>query len=378
MRIGIDGRELKKTVMTGTRRFLLNFLKYAPRLKPDWEFFLFTNQHAKFGFEVSNLKIRVIPEYLTLWWDQVKLPHYIKRERIDLFFSPCYKAPFSISCNLVITILDLLFLKIPFYHKPANFLYNCYIKNITNSIAGRADAVITCSEHSKRDLIEILKLPQRKIRVIPLGLEERFCPAGVRSVEKIKEKYNLKEKYILYVGNLRPHKNVQALLKAYAHLPEKLKQEYQLIIVGEKCHYYNVLLKLVKELKIDSRLIFTDFLEDADLPVLYSGASLFVFPSFYEGFGLPPLEAMACGTPVITSNVSSLPEVIGEAGILINPEDTYELTKAMKKLLTDAELISEMREKGLKRVKLFQVQETNQKILNLFEKILKNNLQKNR
>ena len=370
MRIGIDGREVKKATMTGTCRFLLNFLKYAPECKPNWEFILFTNQHVKLDFEVSNLKIRVIPEYLTLWWDQVKLLHYIKKEKIDLFFSPYYKAPFLSSCNSVITLLDLLFLKIPFYRKPTRFLYNCYIKNITTSIANRADAVITCSNHSKKDLVEILKLPQRKIRVIPLGLEERFCPVNVESVEKIKEKYNLKGKYILYVGNLRPHKNVQGLLEAYANLPPRLKQEHQLAIVGKRSYHYSVLLKLAERLKIGSKLLFTDFFEDTNLPALYSGASLFIFPSFYEGFGLPPLEAMACGVPVIASNVSSLPEVVGDAGILIDPKDIYGLTGAMEELLTDAELKTKMRERGLRRAKLFRAKDTTCKILDIFSEIM--------
>ena len=370
MRIGIDGRELKNKVITGTGRPLLNFLKYAPRYRPDWEFIIFTNQHAAPDFRFPNLKIKVIPEHLTLWWDQVKLPYYIKKEKIDLFFSPYYKGPFLTSSDLIVTIFDLLFLKVPFYIKPARSLYNFYLKNIiVGPITKKAKAVITCSRHSKKDIAEILNMPQDKIKVIPLSADDRFRTVDTESVNKMKTRYGLKGKYMLYVGVLAPHKNIQGLIEAYSRLSKDLKQEYRLVIAGRKTSYYPRLLKLTQDLKIGANVTFTDFFNDADLPALYSGADLFIFPSFYEGFGLPPLEAMACGTPVIASDVTSLPEVIGDAGIMVDPKDIDGLTKAMGRLLTDAGLKNEMRERGLKRAKLFQADEIARKILNTFEEI---------
>ena len=370
MKIGIDARELKDGEITGTGRYLSNLLKYAPVIKPDWEYVLFTNRRVLPGnFSLDGLRIKFIEEPTAILWDQILLPRNIKRERLDVFFSPYYKAPLLCPCALVISILDILFLKAPFYNRPGRSLYNAYIKNMISVTARKSAAIITISENSKKDLISTLGLPEEKIRIVRLAQEERFKPAGGDSINKVKSKYGLERPYILYVGNLEPHKNVQGLIKAYAGLPEKLMDENRLVIIGKSRHYREALSVMAVKLRLGSKASFLDCVDDDDLPALYSGANLFVFPSFYEGFGLPPLESISCGTPVIYSNAASLPEVIGDAGVMIDPGNIPELSKAMERLLSDARLRAELRESGLKRAALFNARDTAAKMLDIFAEI---------
>ena len=181
-----------------------------------------------------------------------------------------------------------------------------------------------------------------------------------------RSKYGINRKYVLYIGNFEHHKNVDGLIKAYSGLPAELRKEYFLVVGGKDEKNSPGIEKLSGELGVRENIFFPGFIEEDDLPSIYGGAEIFIFPSFYEGFGLPPLEAMACGIPVIASNVSSLPEVVGDAGSLVDPKDIYGLTTAIKELLTDARVRYKMREKGLKRAKLFQAGDTTQKILNVF------------
>ena len=371
MKIGIDARELQKEKMTGIGRYVLNFLKYAPQYKPDWEFIIFTNQHTDISLKNSNLKEKFIPEYLTFWWDQAKLPYYIKREQIDLFFSPYYKAPIFTRCKTIISIHDLALLRGFFYPGINNSLLKIQLKTIGNVIAKGDDKIITDSDHSKRDIVDIFKIPEKKVRVIYEGVEERYFPRDKsQAFKNMKKKYGVRGDYMLYVGNLWPRKNVEGLLKAYKQLPENLRDKYQIVIIGDKNRYFNSLSNLAKELQIENNITVTGFVQESDLPFLYSAAQIFVFPSYYEGFGLPVLEAMACGVPVVTSNTTSLPEVTGDAGILVDPLNIYELSEAMKKLLTDAHLRSTMKERGLERAKQFPVKKMVCKILDLFAEVI--------
>lgn len=365
MKIGVDGRELLKNQITGTGRFLSNFLKYAPGFRPGWKFIIFGNQYTFFQFDFPNLKKIIIPEKSTIFWDQIKLPKFLKRERIDVFFSPYYKAPIFSPCPTVITIHDIT----PFI-RLENMEYtlqpNALLMLWSKFMAKRARKIITVSNHSKKNIMNIFKIPEEKIEVVYEGVEDEFRPKVRDEIEKVKMKYGINRKYVLYIGNFEHHKNVDGLIKAYSGLPAELRKEYFLVVGGKDEKNSPGIEKLSGELGVRENIFFPGFIEEDDLPSIYGGAEIFIFPSFYEGFGLPPLEAMACGIPVIASNVSSLPEVVGDAGSLVDPKDIYGLTTAIKELLTDASVRYKMREKGLKRAKLFQAGDTTQKILNVF------------
>jgi glycosyltransferase involved in cell wall biosynthesis len=195
---------------------------------------------------------------------------------------------------------------------------------------------------------------------------EEYYPKNTKEISIIKNKYNIKGEYILYTGTLEPRKNIVGILESYSMLLDEFKNEYSLVLAGGKGWLDDEIENKLNELK-DLNIVRTGYVEDDDLPALYSGATLFIYPSFYEGFGMPPLEAMACGTPVITSNNSSLPEVVGNAGIMVDAKDTRSLTKNIEKVLKSKKLQSEMSKKGLKQAKNFSWEKSAKKLLELIE-----------
>jgi len=364
MRIGIDAREFKQGKITGIGRYLSQFLKYATE-NSSAEFILFCNQYTEFPFEFSNFKKVFIQEYLTFFYDQISLPLNIWREKIDVFLTPYFKAPIFIPSKIVLIINDLIPLLVP---EEINFIKRLYFKILCKKSANRADRIITISKKTKEDLIKFFKISSEKIEVIHLGVEERY--KQMKEIpEEIKKKYFLPEKFILYVGNLNLHKNVDNLIKAYANLQTDLKNKYKLVLgTSKEGENYLRIKNLIEKHKLKDNIIITGFIEEKDLPLVYNLSSLFVFPSLYEGFGLPVLEAMACGVPVISSNRGAIPEVIGDAGILINPESIEEISSSIIKVLENEELRKIMIEKGLERAKNFTIK----KMAESFLKVLCN------
>lgn len=369
MRIGIDGRDLFRDEVTGIGRFVLNFLNGIKVEGKDHEYILFLNERNYFDIEVPTIKKVVIREDSTLTWDQILLPSALKKEKIDLLFSPYFKAPLLAPCKVIISILDV----IPFAIDP----YKSSIKTRLNRIAikmfsHKAKKIITISDYSKKEITYYFKIPDEKIEVIYPGVGADFMP--VQDPERrfqVKRGYRISGEYILYVGNLKPHKNLIRLLHAYSLLPEHIRKDFQLVIAGKKDENYGLLSKKAIEIGIKEKVIFTDFIPDKDLPILYSGASIFIFPSLYEGFGYPVLEAMACGTPVVCSSTTSLPEVVGDSGILVNPEKPENFAAAIKSLISDKSLSEKLRLKGLQHAKKFSLENTAKKLLDAIESVVK-------
>jgi len=359
-KIGIDARELIKGRFTGIARFLLNFLRYAPKTRSHWEFVIFGNQNTFFQTDFPNMKKIIIPERSTIFWDQMALPRCLKNEKIDVFFSPYYKTPIFSPCPTVITIHDI----IPFI-KSGNPL----LKSWSVFMAKKAKKIITVSSHSKKDIMDFFKIRKQKIEVIYECAGKTFGIRRKDEVEKAKTKYGIKGKYIFYVGNFKTHKNVDGLLRAYARIAAEFQNEFSFVIGGGDMKNLPRIKKLSQKLGIRQKTIFPGFIDENDLPSIYTGAEIFAFPSFYEGFGLPPLEAMACGTPVIASNRTSLPEILGDAAVLINPEDPDKIARAMEKLFTDGKLTETLRDKGLEKTKEFSQSKMGEKILSIFEEI---------
>ena len=219
----------------------------------------------------------------------------------------------------------------------------------------RADTVISISEHTKRDIISTFGIPEGKIRVILLAADERFrLIDDTVATGCVLNRYGITGEYILYTGPMELRKNVPTLVNAFAILKKEKKIPHFLVLAGNKGGgQYDEVMGIIQKEGLVKSVIFTGFVADDDLPYLYNGASLFAFPSFYEGFGLPPLEAMACGCPVVTSNTSSLPEVVGDAGLMIDPTRPEELAEAMGRVLEDRTLHAELRERGLARAAEF-------------------------
>jgi glycosyltransferase involved in cell wall biosynthesis len=286
-------------------------------------------------------------------------------------WGPCNFLPLIKACRYLVTIHDLAPFLLPqslplirrFYYKRA----------FVNSIR-LADQIIVVSGSLKTDLIKTLAVPEEKIKVIYNGIDESFRPVTDSAIlSGIRKKYYLLSSFILTLGVLEPKKNIERLLLAYADLKKSLPNLPKLVIGGSKKYGWmnSRVFQLVKSLALDDDVIFTDTIVHEDLPAVYNLATLFVLPSLYEGFGLPVIEAMACGTPVITSNTSSLPEVAGNAAILVDPYDVKKISQAIGQVLSNEQLQKEMREKGIENTKRFSWEKAASALLEVFEDIEK-------
>jgi len=272
--------------------------------------------------------------------------------------------------RLVVTIYDLTVITHPECHQRFN-VKHCK-KGIEDAIK-YADAIIAISEHTKKDLMDIAGAPEDLITVTPLAPAPDLKPtADKKTLEKVRQKYKLPDKYILFLGSLEPRKNVVTLIKSYARLAEEYKKEARLVIAGAKGWLNSPVHDTLKRLGLMERTAFTGYVDSEDLPALYSMARCFVYPSLYEGFGLPVLEAMACGAPVITSNTSSMPEVAGTAARLVDPLDEGELTEALEEILGSKAIREEMRKKGFLQAKKFSWEQCAEKTLQVYKKVYEN------
>ena len=318
---------------------------YMPRysLQPDIKGPLFQTQRC--GPKHPSRMLRIL-------WEQIRLPRLIRQRHADLLHAPGYVAPFHAGVPTVITVYDLIALRWPQYCKRSNVLN--YRLQLPLSIR-RATGIIVPSEATRQDLIDRFPAAAPKTRVIPLAITDDFHVIDQTDVlDGVRTRYGLPRQFILFVGQLEPKKNVPALIHAFARLRSTTTLPHKLVLAGGQGWEFDAIEKAVALSGVDEDIIFTGFVPEEDLPALFNQADLFVFPSLCEGFGIPPLEAMACGIPVVTSNCTSLPEVVGDAAVLIdNPQDTCELTHAMEQLLTDPTLREDMKAKGLERATLF-------------------------
>ncbi len=367
MKIGIDAREFVAGQITGIGRYLWHFLQYATTSNYPHEYVLFCNQETDVSFDLPKLKKVIITENITPIWDQVLLPLKMAREKIDVFLTPYFKSPFFLPSKMVLIINDLIPLFFPEEH---SLFRRLYFRFLCAKAARRATRIITISENSRDDIVKFLRLSADKIMVVHLGVEKRFKPLAIRT-EEIREKYALPQKFILYVGNLSPHKNVQGLIKSYAALPSNMRKKYKLVMGASRSDkYFSHVEEVIRKMELTQDVVFTGFIEHEDLPAVYNMGSLFAFPSFYEGFGLPPLEAMACGSPVVSSGTSSMPEVLGDAALFFNPYHVEEMSLVIRQMLEDENMRNKFRLKGLERAKFFTFEKMASRILDIFESVL--------
>lgn len=346
-------------------------------------------QKSGFGFYVDNLvknikKIDQSNQYVLIKpgtnkdlstpkriiWDQFGFPLQANLKRVDIIHQPCFSAPIFSFAKKVVTIHDLISMNFPeniprfsrmFYSQWMPFTYRF------------ADHYIAISKHTKKDILRLLKLDPSKITVIYEAADESYMPltkkADLEKVAKVREKYKLPEKYILHIGTLEPRKNLIFLVKVFAEAIKDKKIPHSLAIAGKKGWYYEELFKLVDDLGLADRVIFTGYIDDEDKSYLYNGSSLFAFPSVYEGFGLPPLEAMSCGVPVMTSSTSSLPEVVDKAGVLLPPNNKNLWVRNMKRVLKSSKVQKEMSEASLIQAAKFSWQKTAEQTLEVYNKL---------
>lgn len=359
MRIGVDAREIQEGVVTGIGRSLANFIKYFGDHEKHHVLVLFSEKSIQIDFHGLIEKVVIKKLLSTLLWDQVLLPMALESSKIDFFYSPYYKAPIMTRKPYVNQVLDLMYLVFPEYRKAIGLSGRLYYYTFGRAFSKKAVNIITDSMHAKSDIVRLWNINPEKIIVIPLGVAEQYKPVSeIHLLNRIKKKFSLPDKYILYLGNFKPHKNVKSLVMAFGRMVDKLP-EYKLVLAGPLDKNGQKIKKMVIRENLIDKVIFTDTIRIEDHPeVILSMADLFVFPTLYEGFGLPPLEAMACGTPVITSNLTAVPEVIGDSGLMVDPENISELSNKITALLNDSEKQKKLICKGLERVKKFEEEKT--------------------
>jgi glycosyltransferase involved in cell wall biosynthesis len=298
----------------------------------------------------------------TQWWDQVVLPRALRRDGVDVFLSPYYKRPLRAPCPSVVTIHDLYFIDYPGRRRPVR---DVALTALARVYARGAAAIIADSEHSRRAIVARLGLLRERVAVIPVGLGREFV-AGTPSPAQ-RDRYGLGPRYVLYVGNFLPHKNLPTLLRAWAALPATHRDTHRLLLAGGDRGGQPVLASLARTLGIAASVSFSGLVADEDLPAVYGGAAALVLPSLEEGFGLPALEAMACGAPVIASTRGALPEVVGDAGVLVDPERTEALTAALTRVLSSESERAALRRRGFARAATFTAERTAGRVIDVLE-----------
>jgi len=299
-----------------------------------------------------------------MMWEQGVQPVAIRRLGLDLLHAPAFVGPLWSSCPVVLTIHDLSFLFFPQGFRPLN---RWYLSLFTRLSVRRARRIIAVSQSTRRDLKRCYGLPSAQIDVIYNGVDPGFHPWSEAEVTAFRIVHGLPDRFLLFVGTLEPRKNVVRLIEAYARLS---RPRPPLFLVGGTGWLYDEVFARIESLDLNDEVRHVGYVPAEDLSGWYNAAELFVYPSLYEGFGLPPLEAMACGTPVIASNSSSLPEVVGEAGILVDPANTEALTEALERVLRDSQLRETLRAKGLTQAQRFSWRKTAQGTVETYQRAL--------
>lgn len=305
-----------------------------------------------------TVRFRVRQTFLPTWrpavrigWEQLLQPNAVASEKLDILHSTSYVQPLICPARSVVTILDLSFLRMPEHFNRGNRLYLATMARLT---ARRSQKILTISESTRQDVIQLLGVRPEKVAVTYCGCDSIFEPIeDLRIIQRFKSARGLPERFILYIGTLEPRKNVERLVEAYATARRLHQIPHKLVLGGARGWLYDRIFTRISQLGIQDQVIFADYIPYAELPLWYNAADIFIYPSLYEGFGLPPLEAMACGTPVITSSVSSLPEVVGEAAITVDPLNVDALAAAIAGLLADPVLYQRLKADGPRRAARF-------------------------
>lgn len=383
MRIGIDFTAAAQQG-GGIGRLTRNVIGALAEIDRENEYHLFVaagrgrDEEWKVGnlgaaFQTSNhpnFRLKTVPlsdHALAVVWHRLRLPLVAElfTGRVDVFHSPDFTLPPVWRARTLVTVHDLSFLRLPECFPDG---LRRYLEAAVPRAVRRADHVIADSHNTRRDVMELLGAPGVKITVIHPGVEPRFRPMTGESdretLAAVRRKYNLPERFILGVGTIQPRKNFTRLVEAFGIL------NLHLVIAGGRGWLYEGVFERVRALGLEGRAHFLGFVDDADLPALYNLARLFAFPSLYEGFGIPPLEAMACGVPVVCSDTSSLPEVVGDAALTVDPLDVAALAEAMHRAIEDESLRASLVQRGLARAARFTWSKAAEELLEVYSSIV--------
>ncbi len=367
MRIGIDAR-LVHYRQAGITQYTLRLLQGLAQIGGEDEFVVLQHYRDREPY-VDHRSFERSPSYTP---SHHRLESYFLALELlplglDVLHSPDFIPPRKSRYKCVITVHDLNFLVYPHFLTSEAARYYGQIDQAVR----RADRIIAVSESTRRDIVRLIGAPQSKISVIYEGANPIFRPLSNKEDmrESLRRKYGIDRDFILFVSTIEPRKNIPTLLLAFRQLLDDYHLDVNLVLAGRKGWRIEEVFDTIEQLKLEDRAFCLGRVPTADLVWLYNTARVFAFPSFYEGFGLPPLEAMACGTPVVVSNVSSLPEVVGDAGLLIDPQEVDELTVALWRLMSDEELRKDLTERGLLRARSFSYEKMARETLAVYHRL---------
>jgi glycosyltransferase involved in cell wall biosynthesis len=391
MKIGINALFFKYPA-TGSGQYMTHLIRALSEIDQENEYVLFGPESlgddiqadTAFPYQAQSMPgfARSNDSVEKLLWEQLTGPSAARKAGVDLFHVPYFAPPLLPRTPTVVTIHDVIPMRLPAYQP--NSKVKAYMRLVAQA-SHNATAIITISQHARQDIINALKLPPERIHVIYEAAGDEYRPViDQEKLAAMRARYGVGKRYIFYLGGMDQRKNVTQLVRAFAHLHRQIGDpDLQLLIAGNPDKQQGPLFPdprpVAADLGMTGQIIYR-FIEEEDKPAMYSGASLFVFPSLYEGFGLTPLEAMSCGAPVVCSNRTSLPEVVGEAAIMIDPDNLQELVAAMRRVLTDEELQNDLRARSLQRAALFNWHKTAAETIAVYEEAhaRKSMLKKNR
>ncbi len=368
LRIGIDAHTIG-TGLAGNESYATNLIEALAEVDTRNSYTLYVTKREareRYRNRWPHVTVRLTTPHTPLIRIPLTLAAELRRHPVDLLHVQ-YTAPPFAPCPVVATIHDL-----SFEHLPETFKRRSRMQlRLTVRRTARAAAhVIASSEYSRRDIIETYGIPAERTSVTHLAAPAHFAPVREeRELRRVRELYGIEGDYVLAVGSIQPRKNLARLIAAYAALRDSHPSLSlpRLVLVGKRAWLYNETLRAVEKHGLHNFVTFTGYVSETDLPALYTGALCFVYPSYFEGFGLPPLEAMQCGAPVITGDRTSLPEVVGDAGLMVDPFDEHALACALARVITDASLRAELSRRGRERARLFDWRETARLTLKAYE-----------
>ncbi|HBC97601.1 MAG TPA: glycosyltransferase family 1 protein [Clostridium sp.] len=372
MKIGIDGRAAKWYRGTGIGTYTYQLISCLNNIDNINNYLLFMPKSFRNDICLKkNFTLNTIPpQNKNSFWEEINIPNKIKYNKIELYHVPQNGVglPVDKNCKFVITLHDVIPYKMP---KTVSDRYLKIFFDYIPDIIPKCDGIITVSNFSKKDIIKTFNFPEDKIYVTHLASEDIYKPLDKNVSRYIaKRYYSITGDYILYVGGFSPRKNILGLIESFSKFISLYKKPVKLVIAGMKGKSYNIYKKRTETLNIPDKVIFPGFISMEHLPYIYNAAKLFVYPSFYEGFGLPPIEAMACGVPVITSNTTSLPEVVGNGAFLVNPKDQDDLCQAMLNILSDSTFKNKLISSGIQRASQLSWKKTAIDTIVIYNKIL--------